>query len=68
MFRACSSRGNIDPITVLILGFADHKLLRSHNVCDLPVEALDEVDDDAYPPQQKSFAMFKWMEAHVGSR
>jgi hypothetical protein len=44
------------------------KLLRSHNVCDLPVQALHDVDDDAYPPQQKSFAMFKWMDAHVGSR
>jgi hypothetical protein len=37
-------------------------------VCDLPVEALADVEDEAYPPQQKSFAMFKWMEAHVGSR
>jgi len=49
-------------------GRADPKLLRSHNVCDLPVQALPEVDDDAYPPQQKSFAMFRWMEDHVGSR
>jgi hypothetical protein len=49
-------------------GRADAKLLRSHNVCDLPVEALADVEDEAYPPQQKSFAMFKWMEAHVGSR
>jgi len=32
------------------------------------VEALEDVEDEAYPPQQKSFAMFKWMEAHVGSR
>jgi hypothetical protein len=27
-----------------------------------------EMDNDADPPQQKSFAMFKWMGEHVGSR
>jgi hypothetical protein len=34
----------------------------------LPVQVLADVADDAYPPQQKSFAMLKWMADHAGTR
>jgi hypothetical protein len=50
------------------LGMVDPHLLHISNVCSLPVQVLDDVVDDAYPPQQKSFAMLKWMADHVGTR
>ena len=35
--------------------------------CNLPLVVLQGVRDDDYPPQRKSFAMFKWMEQHHGN-
>ena len=33
----------------------------------LPVVVLDNVRDNAYPPQQKSFMMLAWMWDHYGN-
>ena len=41
--------------------------LELDQVCpDLPVVVLDDVQDNAYPPQHKSFMMLAWMMDNVG--
>ena len=35
--------------------------------CSLDVVVLDEVPDNQYPPQKKSFRMLQWIMSHYGS-
>ena len=35
--------------------------------CALPIVVLEGVADNDYPPQKKSFAMFRWMEQVYGN-
>ena len=38
------------------------------NACNLPIVVLPGVGDEEYPPQRKSFGMFRWMEQNYGNR
>ena len=58
----------LDGFKICVLGQADADLLQIHNMCNLPVQVLEDVDDNVYPPQQKAFAMLRWMGLHMGSR